>query len=185
MATACCSNLLAPLLGELVGLLALDPERRRGKDEVALVETLSPRQSGVDYLGVDAADVGEDVGEVGAVEVERIELGVAVGVLFGDGVEAHAADLLRELLHGGREGTCAERREGGVVAMRDTSAECTEKIGSGGVVEGGDKSGTSSPAERFGRKKGGPKRREKARVCCRTGRHGGAARGIGVFGLPE
>ncbi len=146
-------KLVAPLLDELVGLLALDAEGGGGEDEVALVEGRGPLQGAVDDLGVDGGDVGEDVGEVGAVEVEGVELGVAVGVLVGDGVEAHAVDSLGELLHVGADkgrrqaGLCAclgvegEDGEGGL-AVRDGPAACDCEV-CRGRVEGCDGRGTA------------------------------------------
>ena len=96
----------SPLLGELVGLLALDPESRDGEGHVALVETRSPSEVGVDERGIDASDLGKDVGQVGAVEVHKVQLGVVVGELGLDGVEAEAIDLLDQLVNGSGGGHC-------------------------------------------------------------------------------
>lgn len=97
----------SPLLGELVRLLALYPEGGDGEGHVALLETGSPSQVGVDERSVDARDLGENVGQMGAVEVHKVQLGVVLGELGLDGVEAEAVDLLDQLVNGSGGGHCA------------------------------------------------------------------------------
>ena len=97
-----------PLGRQRIGLLALDAQRRRGQDQVALVEARGPLQRRVHEAGVDARHLGEHIGEVRAVEVKRVGVRVAVGVLLLGLLEAEALDEASELVDGsgshGRDG---------------------------------------------------------------------------------
>jgi hypothetical protein len=84
-----------PLLGKLVGLLALDAESRGCQDEVALIETSSPLEIGVYDATVDAGYVVKDIGQMGAVEIERVDGGVAVRIRRSRLCERQTLDLRR------------------------------------------------------------------------------------------
>ena len=90
-----------PLGRQCIGLLTLDTQRRRRQDQVALVEAGRPLQRRVDETGIDACDLGKDVGEMGAVEVKGVGVWVAVGILLLGLPEAEALDQAGELVDGG------------------------------------------------------------------------------------
>ncbi len=82
-----------------------------------------------------------------AVEVEGVGLGVAVGVLVGEGVEAEALDLLHKPVDRGLRahgGGCASLEGSGLGGIRDGPAACDCKNGNGGVVKVGKESRTTS-----------------------------------------
>lgn len=106
------SDLLQPLLNELVGLLALDPEGRGGEDEIALVHASGPLYRIVDDRRVDARDLLEDVRQVCAVDVDRVCLGVAGRESVADGVELEVGGELHQLINCGCHAEEAVLEEG-------------------------------------------------------------------------
>ena len=64
--------LVLDLDGKSVRLLALDAQSRYGQHQVAIFQNLSPLQQRVDLLGSDTSDGCQQLGDVGAVDVDLV-----------------------------------------------------------------------------------------------------------------
>lgn len=90
--------LLSPFHCELIRLLTLHPEGRASQDKIALVKARGPLEIRVDDLLVDAGNIVEDIGKVSAVQIERVDGGVAVRVLLRGFVEGQPVHQRRKLV---------------------------------------------------------------------------------------
>lgn len=88
--------LVKPLLAEIIRL-ALDTQSRNSKHQVTFVDRGSPLQRGIDNALVDAGNVMHNTGDVGAVDVHRVDVWIAVGHLV---YERQVLKLLRQVVKG-------------------------------------------------------------------------------------
>ena len=99
-------HLLANLLGQLIRLLALDAQGGHRQGQVALVQRLGPLEDRVNDFRVDTAGLSKQLGDVGAVDVQRVVLGVRVGRRRDIG-DAEALESGGQLVDGSH-GECSE-----------------------------------------------------------------------------
>jgi hypothetical protein len=84
-----------PFFSKLLRLLALHTESRHSENSITLVECLSPLDGGVDDTGINTSDGRQEACDVRSVDVDRIGVGMTVGVRF-DTVDTKLLELVGE-----------------------------------------------------------------------------------------
>ena len=120
-----------PLLRQLSGLLALDPQGRRSENQVSLVARLRPLQRGVDDGLVDPSHFMEQRRQVRAIDVEGVHGGVAVG----EGLELINGKRARRFRGRGGIGRGCREAEGQFGGGHGEGSVVSEGLRGGGCEE--------------------------------------------------